>query len=66
MPTYDYKCNICNTIIELFVWRGNGNENNQFCKTCNQKLVLTFSTTTTKPIFKGSGFYETDYKGKKN
>lgn len=65
MPVFDYKCNACNTIIELFVWRGSGNETNQYCKTCNQILVKTFTTTKTKPIFTGSGFYETDYKKKK-
>lgn len=65
MPVYDYKCNSCNTIVELFVWRVNDKLNNQYCKTCNQILTITFSTTKTKPIFTGSGFYETDYKKKK-
>jgi putative FmdB family regulatory protein len=66
MPVYDYKCNSCNTIIELFVWRTQNTLQDQFCQKCNDKLLKVFTSTTSKPILKGSGFYETDYKGKKN
>lgn len=30
------------------------------CEKCGDKLIKVFSTST--PIFKGSGFYTTDYK----
>lgn len=62
MPVYDYKCNKCNIIIELYV---HSNLHDQYCKNCHEKLVKVFSSTKNKPIFLGTGFYESDYKRKK-
>ncbi len=61
MPTYDYKCPKCNE--ELIEIHKMFDENTRLCPKCNEKMLKQF-----KPClgvhFKGTGFYETDYKGK--
>ncbi len=59
MPTYDYKCPECGEVFEKF--HGINEEPQISCPSCN--------TIATKQIgmgagivYKGSGFYTTDYK----
>lgn len=60
MPSYDYKCHRCNTIVEKF---HSIKEDPYYACTCGNHLVRILVSAT--PVhFKGSGFYETDYKGK--
>ena len=68
MPTYDFKCLCCDEIHEYIVPLTTsipevckcGKTNDDECK-----LVKVESFGSSKPILKGKGFYETDYKNKK-
>lgn len=59
MPTYDYKCLACDKIFEVF--QKMTDEPLQNCKYCggNVKRIISGGSGV---IFKGSGFYCTDYK----
>ena len=66
MPFYTFKCPSCNKEEELL--QGMKDEL-PLCKECDLKnhiveMKRVFKSVG-KPKFKGSGFYETDYKGKK-
>ena len=65
MPTYDYKCNKCNYTFELF--QKMTDEPIKECPKCKGKVTRLIGAGA-GPIFKGSGFYQTDYKnnGKNN
>jgi putative FmdB family regulatory protein len=61
MPTYSYECKKCSNIQDIF--HGMNAAPRIKCETCGgacRKLLGTGSGI----IFKGSGFYETDYKKK--
>ncbi len=62
MPFYEYKCGNCENNFEI-----QQNINDEPLKTCTkcerQELKRVFHTSAI--IFKGSGFYTTDYKNKK-
>lgn len=61
MPSYDYKCPECGTVIEKF---HNFTINPAYkCPKCNKKMVRQIGRGAAV-IFKGTGFYETDYKKK--
>jgi len=62
MPTYDYKCLDCNFTFEEF--QKMTDEPLESCPSCQGSLKRLIGTGVT-PIFKGSGFYQTDYKDKK-
>jgi putative FmdB family regulatory protein len=61
MPTYEYKCKKCGNVFEVF-----HSMSAQPVKTCPKcggevkKLIGSGAGT----IFKGTGFYHTDYKNK--
>lgn len=61
MPTYDYKCTECGNTFELF--QQMSEEPIKNCPKCNGKVkrLIGMGAGT---IFKGSGFYQTDYKNK--
>ena len=61
MPTYDYKCSNCNHTFEYF--QPMSSVPLTECPECKGKLKRIIGTGS-GPIFKGSGFYQTDYKGK--
>lgn len=65
MPTYDYKCNNCNYTFELF--QKMTDEPVKECPKCKGPVIRLIGAGA-GPIFKGSGFYQTDYKnnGKNN
>lgn len=63
MPTYDYKCKACGITFELF--QKMTDEHIKNCVECGGDVKRMIGGGMT-PIFKGSGFYETDYKSKKN
>lgn len=62
MPTYDYKCKECGITFELF--QKMTDEHIKKCIECGGEVKRLIGRGMT-PIFKGSGFYETDYKTKK-
>lgn len=59
MPTYDYKCLECGHTFELF--QSMTAEPVKICPECNGKVKRLIGAGA-GPIFKGSGFYQTDYK----
>ena len=63
MPTYDYKCKECGITFELF--QKMTDEPIKECIECGGEVRRLIGSGLT-PVFKGSGFYETDYKSKSN
>ncbi len=61
MPTYEYKCPDCGFKTDYL--HAVDRELDFYCNECQNKLVKGFGGGT-GIHFKGSGFYETDYKGK--
>lgn len=57
MPTYDYKCLECEDVFEM---SHSIHENVESCPECGGKVRRLFHPVGI--IFKGSGFYKTDYK----
>ena len=61
MPTYDYKCMGCSDSFEHF--QTMTSEPLTKCTKCGGDLKRLIGAGM-GPIFKGTGFYETDYKSK--
>ena len=61
MPTYDYRCTNCGHQFEAF--QSMLDEPLKVCPECGGKIERLISGGTGL-IFKGSGFYITDYKRK--
>lgn len=59
MPTYDYKCLECNHNFETF--QSMKDKHLTECPKCGGELKRLIGTGSV-PIFKGTGFYQTDYK----
>lgn len=62
MPTYDYKCNECGHMLEAF--HGITDDPLSKCPECGNHALERLIGGGAGIIFKGSGFYETDYKNK--
>ncbi|NQV35701.1 MAG: zinc ribbon domain-containing protein [Phycisphaeraceae bacterium] len=60
MPTYAYKCDSCEHDFELF--QSITAEPVKKCPECKKAKVRRLIGTGAGIIFKGSGFYETDYR----
>jgi putative FmdB family regulatory protein len=60
MPTYEYKCEACGHRFELFQSITAGHVRR--CPKCGKLKVRRLLSTGTGVIFKGSGFYATDYR----
>lgn len=60
MPTYEYKCSTCDTTFEYFQSIKDEPLTNCLCEKKGEVKRLISSGTGI--IFKGSGFYVTDYK----
>lgn len=58
MPTYEYRCLKCKRIFEIF---HNVFSSIRKCPHCGGRLEKLI-TPNAGLIFKGSGFYQTDYK----
>ena len=61
MPTYDYECRKCKNKFEVF--QSMTAEPVKSCPKCKGKVDRLIGSGT-GIIFKGTGFYETDYKKK--
>jgi putative FmdB family regulatory protein len=59
MPTYEYECDHCNHCFERF--QSMNDEPVKRCPKCRHK-VRRLVGTGAGIIFKGSGFYQTDYR----
>lgn len=59
MPTYDYKCEACGHEFEEF--QTMTAKALRKCPKCGKLKLKRLIGSGMQPIFKGSGFYETDY-----
>ncbi len=60
MPTYDYQCDACGHTFELF--QGINDPVETKCPACKKKKLRRLIGTGAAIVFKGSGFYQTDYR----
>ncbi len=60
MPTYDYVCDACGHKFEEF--QSITAPNLKKCPKCGKNKLKRLIGTGSAIIFKGSGFYETDYR----
>jgi putative FmdB family regulatory protein len=62
MPTYEYECQACGHTFEKF--QSMTARPVRVCPACHKRNVRRLIGTGAGVIFKGSGFYETDYRRK--
>jgi putative FmdB family regulatory protein len=60
MPTYDYECDGCGHSFELF--QSISESPRTDCPECSQPTLRRLFGTGAAVVFKGSGFYQTDYR----
>ncbi len=60
MPTYDYKCDACDHTFEEF--QSITAKPLAKCPACGKNKLQRLIGTGAGVLFKGSGFYETDYR----
>jgi putative FmdB family regulatory protein len=60
MPTYDYQCEACEHAFELF--QGISDPVKRKCPECGRLRLRRLFGTGAALLFKGSGFYQTDYR----
>jgi putative FmdB family regulatory protein len=60
MPTYDYKCTACSHLFEQF--QSIKDKPLKTCPKCGKKALERLIGTGGAIIFKGGGFYQTDYR----
>lgn len=64
MPTYDYICKKCEKMFEYF--QSMSDTPKKECPDCKENSLRRIISGGTGLIFKGSGYYLTDYKNKKS
>lgn len=62
MPTYEYECDACHEKLEEF--QGINDPPLKKCPSCGKKKLRKMIGAGAGLIFKGSGFYSTDYRSK--
>ena len=62
MPTYEYECQACGEVHEIF--HGITAEGPSECPSCGKGELKKLVSAGAGFIFKGSGFYTTDYRSK--
>lgn len=62
MPTYEYECDACAHRFEQF--QAMSDAPLKTCPVCKKRKLIRLIGAGAGIIFKGSGFYETDYKRK--
>lgn len=60
MPTYDYECDACGHTMELF--QGINDPVKKKCPECKKNKLRRLLGGGAAVVFKGSGFYQTDYR----
>ena len=60
MPTYDYECDACAHTFELF--QSINDSVKKKCPECGKNKLRRLFGTGGAIVFKGSGFYQTDYR----
>jgi len=61
MPTYEYQCEACGHRFEKF--QSITARSIRKCPACGKRRVRRLISSGAGVIFKGSGFYQTDYRG---
>ena len=62
MPLYEYHCNQCH--IDFEVRRSFSDTGTPACPVCHETIHVTRKFSAPAIVFKGSGFYVTDSRGK--
>lgn len=62
MPIYQYACPKCSKQTEV-IKSASQYDRAEFCEDCSAQLERVMARTA-PPQFKGTGFYQTDYKRK--
>jgi putative FmdB family regulatory protein len=60
VPTYDYRCRACGHELEMFQSMSEGPKRK--CPECGELKLQRLIGAGAGILFKGSGFYETDYR----
>lgn len=60
MPTYDYECDACDNKFELY--QSITSDPEKKCPKCKKLKLRRLIGTGAAVVFKGSGFYQTDYR----
>jgi putative FmdB family regulatory protein len=60
MPTYDYECSACDHTFEVF--QSIKEPVKRKCPVCGKKSLRRLIGAGAALLFKGSGFYKTDYR----
>jgi putative FmdB family regulatory protein len=60
MPTYEYRCQSCGHRLDAF--QSINDAALRECPACGQALLERIISGGAGVVFKGSGFYQTDYK----
>ena len=60
MPTYEYRCKNCNSTFDIF--QGINDLPLKTCSSCHTDSLKRLIGTGAGILFKGSGFYQTDYR----
>ena len=60
MPTYDYECDACQHAFELF--QNINDPVKKKCPECGKLKLRRLFGAGAAIVFKGSGFYQTDYR----
>ena len=60
MPTYDYECEACGHEMEVF--QGINDPVKRKCPECGKLKLRRLMGSGAAIVFKGSGFYQTDYR----
>lgn len=63
MPIYEYRCGTCGIITEVVILHSRGADVRE-CGRCGEPAQRVQFSRPGSPVFKGSGFYATDYKEK--
>jgi len=65
MPTYEYQCKTCGSVIDVFQSIKATPLKTTHCEKCGaSRPVRRLIGTGGAVLFKGSGFYQTDYRSK--
>lgn len=64
MPNYNYECSSCGHTLQEF--QTMSEKALLLCPKCKKKKLVRLISGGSAVIFKGTGFYETDYKKKPN
>jgi len=62
IPTYEYQCTACGTKFEKF--QSITSSSLRKCPSCKRRKLVRLIGSGSGILFKGSGFYQTDYRSK--